>query len=142
MNIARIPPALRRLVRTRARQRCEYCHSPEWLTGLHCEVDHIIPQAHNGATTAENLCLACTACNAHKGVMTHAQDPETGAQVALFNPRQQVWHEHFAWNEEGTMIVGLTACGRATVIALRFNDPLSVTARELWLLTGKYPPKD
>ena len=91
---------------------------------------------------ADNLCLACAACNGYKRASAHATDPESGEQVALFDPRQQRWHEHFAWSEDGTLIVGLTACGRATAAALRLNHPLIVAARSIWIDTGRHPPKD
>lgn len=44
--------ALRARVRRQPRQRCEYCQTPEWITGLICEIDHIIPRAHGGSTTS------------------------------------------------------------------------------------------
>ena len=51
--------------------------------------------------------------------LTHEADPTTGTLVPLFNPRAQVWSEHFVWANGGTHIVSLTPTGRATVIALR-----------------------
>jgi 5-methylcytosine-specific restriction endonuclease McrA len=96
MASLKLPQALHQLVRTRAESRCEYCQTSERLSGLPCEVDHIIPRAKDGPTTADNLCLACASCNGHKGASTNAVDPESGEQVALFNPRQQCWREHFA----------------------------------------------
>jgi hypothetical protein len=62
--------------------------------------------------------------------------------VSLFNPRQQRWRDHFAWNEDSTTIIGLTACGRATVVALRLNHPLIVAARSIWASVDQHPPKD
>ena len=56
--------------------------------------------------------------------------------MALFNPRQQVWHEHFAWSKEGTAILGLTACGRATTIALQLNNEIAMTVRGHWQQAG------
>jgi hypothetical protein len=142
MTPIKIPPALRQLVRDRAQGRCEYCQTSEWLSGLPCEIDHIVPQAKNGPTEAGNLCLACAACNGYKRTDTHAVDPESGQETPLFNPRQQNWREHFAWSEDGTLIVGLTACGRATVIALKLNHPFVVAARSIWVSVGLHPPQD
>jgi hypothetical protein len=31
------------------------------------------------------------------------------------------WPDHFTWSENDTLIIGLTATGRATVDALRLN---------------------
>jgi hypothetical protein len=88
------------------------------------------------------LCLACASCNGYKRASTHAVDPESGEEVALFNPRQQRWQEHFAWSEDGTTIIGLTASGRATVLALKFNHPIVVAARSIWASVGLHPPED
>jgi hypothetical protein len=140
--MTRIPQALRQRVHARARGRCEYCQASERLTGLSGEIDHVMPRARGGLTTDDNLCLACAACNGYKGASTHAVDPESGEQVALFNPRRQNWREHFAWSEDGTRVIGLTACGRATVVALRLNHALTVAARSIWVSVGQHPPKE
>ncbi len=84
----------------------------------------------------ENLWLACHRCNAFKGTQTRAPDPQTGSAVALFNPRQQTWTEHFAWSEDGTEILGKTPWGRATVAALKMNNPEIVVSRRLWVSAG------
>jgi hypothetical protein len=60
--------------------------------------------------------------------------------VGLFNPRQQVWHEHFAWSGDGVSIVGLTACGRSTVVALKLNNALALKVRGHWMRAGWHPP--
>lgn len=60
--------------------------------------------------------------------------------MQLFNPRQQQWQEHFAWTEDNTRIMGLTACGRATVVALKLNNSLAVTVRRNWVKAGWHPP--
>lgn len=135
-----IPVSLADIVRQRAGGRCEYCLTSEELSGIRCQIDHITPRSREGATTVDNLCLACLACNGHKHARTHAIDPESGAEVPLFNPRQQQWSEHFAWNAEGTEILGLTSTGRATVVALEMNDLLIVGARSLWVTLGAQPP--
>jgi len=105
-------------------------------------VEHIIPQAAGGPSTEENLWLACPLCNGHKGTQTHGTDPESGEQVPLFNPRRQDWHGHFCWSEDGTLIVGRTACGRATVVALRLNNKHLVRARRRWVMAGWHPPEE
>ncbi len=140
MTTTRIPLHLRELVRQRAGNRCEYCQASEWLSGQLCHVDHVVPLAAGGATEAANLCLACAACNGSKLTRTDAADPLTGERVALFHPRQQQWSDHFAWSTDGTTIVGLTACGRATVEALQLNRALAVAARTLWVSIGRHPP--
>lgn len=62
--------------------------------------------------------------------------------MKLFNPRQQTWSRHFSWSEDGTQILGRTACGRATVIALQLNNIVSVTVRQQWVLAGWHPPTE
>ncbi|HID61913.1 MAG TPA: hypothetical protein EYP49_04110 [Anaerolineae bacterium] len=57
-------------------------------------------------------------------------------------PRTQSWPEHFTWGGNGTLIIGLTPAGRATVIALRLNRPSPVKARQLWVEAGWHPPEE
>ncbi len=80
----------------------------------------------------DNLALACPLCNAYKWAFTVGTDKETGEPARLFNPREDVWAEHFRWsaNEPG-LLEGLTAIGRATISRLRMNDSLLLTARRL-----------
>ena len=88
----------------------------------------------------ENLCLACRTCNEYKSDTTEAIDPLTGELLALFNPRQQSWKEHFQWNNDASAIEGLTAIGRATIIALRMNNAVIVATRKRWFAIGWHPP--
>ena len=131
---------LRQRVADHFHHLCSYCQTAEQVIGTQLEMDHIIPQSQTGFTVEENLCLACSPCNAHKADHTTALDPVTGEIVPLFNPRQQIWHDHFAWTADGDLIFGLTATGRATVIALQLNRPTLVVARRLWVLAGWHPP--
>jgi len=105
-------------------------------------LEHIVPEGVGGSSSEDNLWLACRRCNEFKGTQTQAEDPETGRSVRLFNPRRQSWAEHFTWSEDGTEIVGLTPCGRATVVALKLNNPEIVVARRLWVSAGWWPPED
>lgn len=140
--MSEVPQQLRERLRTRALGRCEYCQTAERVTGLRCQVDHIMPLSRGGVTAEENLCLACSACNGHKQARLVGVDPQTGETVALYNPRQQEWWQHFAWSDDGAEIMGLTSTGRATVVALEMNDPLMVTARSLWVGMGVHPPTE
>jgi hypothetical protein len=106
------------------------------------EIDHLIPESLGGLTEEENLWLACSLCNDHKADRIAALDPETGEVTRLFNPRIQDWIEHFAWSETGERIIGRTATGRVTVIALNLNRPSLVRARQLWVIAGWHPPKE
>ena len=59
--------------------------------------------------------------------------------VPLFNPRTQVWDDHFRWEDEE--IVPLTSTGRATVAALVLNRPLIVAIRREEADRGRHPPE-
>ena len=135
------PAAIRQVVAALARDECEYCRTPAQFATQSFALDHILPRAAGGATTLENLAWACFGCNAHKHAQTHAHDPHTHERVALFNPRQQMWSEHFAWNEDFTRMIGKTACGRATIDALQLNRVGLVNLRRVLVTAGLYPPE-
>lgn len=138
----KIPVALRKKIREQAQARCGYCLCSEVLIGMSLEFEHLCPLASGGKTTEENLWLSCRRCNEAKGKQTEATDPATSAVVALFNPREQRWEEHFRWSDDGTMIIGASATGRATVVALKLNDPVIVVTRRLWVSGGWWPPTE
>jgi len=127
-------------VRMRAKHRCEYCLSHQEYVFGRLQIDHIIPLARGGSDEAYNLCLACEFCNQYKWTKIDEIDPHSKQRVSLFNPRQQNWVEHFRWHENGTEIIGLTACGRATIVALKLNNTLAVTVRRNWVKAGWHPP--
>lgn len=137
-----IPADLRRRVSAQARHQCGYCLTQELVVGLPMEVDHLLPHSLGGATVEDNLWLACSLCNDHKGNRLLAIDPVSGKQVRLFNPRHQNWAEHFSWAEGATRIDGITPVGRATVAALHLNRPSLVLARRLWVAAGWHPPEN
>lgn len=141
MTAARISAEIQSVVVQRANFRCEYCCLDEWLSGIPCEIDHIVPVSAGGTTTLDNLALACSHCNRHKATRVQALDPVTGLTVALFHPRRDSWARHFAWSESGVHIVGVSEIGRATVAALLLNHPRVVSAREHWVTIGRQPPK-
>src|SRR5689334_5783093 len=107
-----VPLALRRYVAERTEHRCGYCQTQQQLIGMPLEIEHIIPEAIGGESTEANLWLACPSCSRHKATTTHATDRVTGVNVPLFNPRFQLWSDHFRWTERGLYIRGLTPIGR------------------------------
>jgi 5-methylcytosine-specific restriction endonuclease McrA len=120
--------AVREFVRERAGNHCEYCLlKQEHLPFLTFQVEHIIPRKHGGDDPPVNLALACDRCNSHKGTNLTGIDPETGEIVALFNPRQHLWEEHFCLSD--VTIVGLAAVGRTTIHVLRMNEERRVRLR-------------
>jgi hypothetical protein len=136
--MATIPASLRRLVIQRADNRCEYCGISQIGQVATFHIDHIVPVIAGGETIAENLALACVSCSLRKGARQNLEDSETGEVVSIFNPRQQVWKEHFDWN--GVQVVGLTATGRATVQALDLNRSTMLAIRAEEELLGRHPP--
>jgi HNH endonuclease len=135
-----LPESIRREVRQRAGDRCEYCLSHQNYVMGRLQIDHLNPVAKGGLDTADNLCLACELCNQYKWTKTEGIDPQSGETVPLYNPRQQRWIEHFAWSANGIEIMGLTACGRATALALKLNNGLAATVRRNWVQAGWHPP--
>lgn len=134
-----IPAELRRRVRAHFLQRCAYCQSSEALTVVTFEVEHIQPLSLGGQTDFENLCLACPTCNRHKANRVIGLTDE-GIETRLFHPQRDSWLAHFDWSVNGTVIVGLTEIGVATLDLLRMNRPQLVEVRSLWGIVGKHPP--
>lgn len=137
-----IPRPLRREVVERAKLICEYCRAQQQLLPDTFEVDHIVPRSLGGATSSDNLCLACPVCNSAKGQQRIARDPLTNRRVQLFHPRRQRWVDHFEWSDEFGEIVGRTPTGRATVAALDMNRPQTVRLRRIFAEYGWHPPPD
>lgn len=101
---------------------CEYCHSPERISSVRFTIDHVQPQSLNGSDDFDNLALACSRCNQRRYNFINGKDTQTDLITALFNPRQQVWSEHFAWSADRVRLVGITPTGRATCDRLDIND--------------------
>ena len=123
---------LRFLVEARANGRCEYCRRYQDLVGeSFFEVEHIIPRAHGGQTTPDNLALACRRCNLLKGATLEARDPRTARLTRLFNPRTDQWEVYFRRSRDLLRIYGRTDIGRATVALLRLNSPGEQRTRQI-----------
>lgn len=138
----KISPKLVAEIRVVSKQRCSYCLTPQILTSYKLEIEHVLPLAKGGTSTKENLCLACRHCNLYKAAKVFGVDVLTNRRVRLFHPNRQNSAEHFGWDKDQTSVIGKTACGRATVYALKMNDDLQTTARKVWKLTGLFPPED
>ena len=142
-----IPPKIRQQVRERANYLCEYCHSSEEASAACFEIDHIYPRSKGGLDSLDNLALACQRCNAYRYNFTEGIDLIDQTSVTLFNPRIDIWNDHFVWKDEGLTIVGTTAKGRATCTRLdvndeKHNDGAIVKARRLWMKGGWHPPSN
>jgi hypothetical protein len=137
MSPTRISAALRREVRERARECCEYCLIAESQVFFPHEPDHLIARKHGGKTVSENLALACFDCNRFKGADIASIDVVTSQLVQLFNPRVHLWSEHFRL--QVGEIIPLTAIGRVTAHILQLNIAARVEVRERLARIGKYP---
>lgn len=136
-----ISTATRDKIAAAAKHRCEYCQTDQAISGGQMHLEHIIPESRGGTSDESNLCLSCAWCNSYKWAKTQNTDPQTQQIVPLFHPRQQNWHEHFRWREDGVHIIGITPIGRATVEALKMNNEFIVPARRHWVEAGWHPPK-
>lgn len=112
---------------------------PEEFDDLPFEIDHIIARKHGGATSGDNLALACFSCNNHKGPNIAGIDPRTGRIVRLYHPRRHRWQRHFRW--DGPRLAGLTSIGRGTVEVLAMNLPHRVDLRAALIEEGVFPPE-
>ena len=135
--------AVRAAIERRADFRCEYCHLPTRGQVGTFPIDHVLPRSAGGVTSDDNLALACPHCNARKWAHTSAVDPATGEVVPLFNPRTNVWADHFQWSAaDPALLDAKTATGRATVALLELNQPNLVDIRRLLMELGLFPGHD
>ncbi|HLK55596.1 MAG TPA: HNH endonuclease signature motif containing protein [Chthonomonadaceae bacterium] len=135
----RPPAGVKREVRKSARNRCEYCHSQEPFSPVTFSIEHIVPRSNGGEDVVENLALSCQECNNHKFTSTTARDTLSGEEVRLFHPRRDRWSDHFAWNEDFTLLLGLTATGRATIEKMQLNRASLINLRRVLYHAGFHP---
>ncbi len=123
-----ISQATRREVRLRAADRCEYCGLEQTtfpLVTFH--VEHVIARQHGGGDEIENLCLSCHWCNLFKG--PNLSSLVEGELVRLFNPRTDVWSDHFQIVDG--VINGMSHIGLATLSLLNMNDADRIELRRI-----------
>ena len=135
----RVSDRERKIIAERADFCCEYCHSQERFATQLFSVEHIIPRSRGGKTVPENLALSCQGCNAHKYTKTEGYDPVSRTFVPLYHPREHKWDEHFRWNNDFSMIAGMTPTGRATVECLKLNREGLVSLRQVLYAMGRHP---
>jgi hypothetical protein len=138
----RVTAEQKQAVLERARGCCEYCKSQGRFATQSFSIEHIIPRHAGGETTLDNLALACQGCNNHKYTKTEARAPVSDNLVPLYHPRQQRWHDHFAWSDDFTLVIGLTPTGRATIQALHLNREELVNLRRVLYAMGEHPPAE
>src|SRR6266478_1998979 len=108
-------------VAERAAHRCEYCQAPEAIFNFPFEVEHVVPPGRRGADDDSNQALSCRCCNLFKSNRLDGVDPKTRKIVALFNPRLDIWEEHFTVDQRTGRLIGLTSAGRTTIDRLQMN---------------------
>jgi hypothetical protein len=128
---------LRAEVELRAGGICEYCLIAIEDTYFGGEIDHIVSLKHRGKTESENLALACQPCNRNKGSDLGSISETSKKLVRFFNPRADVWHEHFRLNPNAE-IEPLTEIGEVTALIFGFNEPERVAERKGLIEIGRY----
>jgi len=141
MPNSKIPESIRRKVKLRARNLCEYCLALGTFSFHPFPVDHIIPVSKGGDDDTGNLANTCQFCNSSKHDKTEAFDPLTGELVSLFHPRKHSWQQHFTWSEDFSSVLGITPIGRATVACLKMNREEAINLRAALNAFGVHPPK-
>lgn len=131
---------IRAFIAQRALFRCEYSQSRADCACESFEVEHIYPLSLNGTNDPGNLAFSCRGCNSRKSDRVEAIDPFTKQMTLLFHPRNDLWEEHFAWDDSYLLAIGLSSIGRATVEALQLNRQGLVNLRWLMKLGGIHPP--
>jgi HNH endonuclease len=135
-----IPVELKNQVFDRAKGICEYCYSQAKFSPNNFEIEHIVPVSREGATTSENLALACPSCNSYKSNKIEAIDPVSNQVAVLFHPRQMQWNDHFTWSDDTIIMIGKSPTGRATVTLLQTNRAGVVNLRQVLRERDQHPP--
>lgn len=141
MSKTNLPIVIRRFVENRAKGYCEYClcHK-DFATDSFC-MEHILPLADGGTNDTVNLAYACGSCNGHKYAKTQGIDSLSGQITAFFNPRLDIWDDHFEWDATHTLILGKTPIGRTTIEVLKMNRFPVINIRKGMIAIGIHPPK-
>jgi hypothetical protein len=126
-------------IRARSKFKCEYCLCPEDFSSSPFESDHIIAVGVGGDDDLLNFANACSGCNGYKSKTIEAFDPISGQVVPLYNPRTDVWEDHFSWDETFTILIGLSPVGRVTIAKLKLNRPAVVKIRKILHRFGEHP---
>ena len=135
-------PAVRERVMLRAYHCCEYCKSQDKYSPNLFTIDHLVPQNMGGDDVESNLAYACFLCNRLKSNKLNAFDMLTETWVSLFNPRLNIWSDHFSWNQAATEILPITPIGRVTIATLKLNREKLIEYRKSLILFGVHPPSE
>lgn len=128
----------RAVAKRRAAGHCEYCRLVERGQLVTFHLEHVVPSSVGGSDELDNLAWACSACNVSKSDRIVAPDPQTGQRVAIFNPREMPWWDHFEWADY--RLIGRTPIGRALIDFLNLNSAKRLEIREIEDQLGEFPP--
>ncbi len=132
-----ISAEIRLLVAERANHICEYCLIAEQDSYYRHQIEHILSLKHGGSSEPENLALSCVYCNRNKGSDIASFIPASTELVRFFDPRTDVWSEHFRL--DGIEIMPLTSIGEATVRILQMNNEDRMMERSVLAKCDRYP---
>lgn len=121
----------------RAGGRCEYCRIFIEDTYFGGEIDHIRSLKHRGHMELRNLALACQPCNRGKGSDLGSISERSGALVRFFDPRIDIWREHFLINSVAE-IEALSDIGEVTALILGFNASERIAERKGLIEMGRF----
>jgi hypothetical protein len=102
-------------------------------------IDHAVQVVKGGGDGIENLVVSCWGCNGHKFTNTTAYDSKSATIVELFNPRINVWSEHFKWSQDSLTLEGVSPIGRASVDKLKLNREGLRNLRSVLKVVGLHP---
>lgn len=135
MSYSYIAEEIKRFVKQRAGSCCEYCGEPDFVGLAAHQFDHIISEKLGGDTHEDNLAYCCILCNRHKGsnISSYAGSPRKN--IPLFNPRIDVWEEHFYYTDDGNLN-SKTDAGQGTIFVLKINESDRVKDRKIFFEDG------
>ena len=130
-----ISDQLRQAVAIRAKYRCEYCLIHQEDAAFSHQIDHVVSRKHGGLSVFGNLAYACIYCNRHKGSDVASIDPNSGEAIRLFDPRRDMWSDHF--RIESALVEPVSDVGLATIRLLKLNTPERVAERAILRRLGR-----
>lgn len=133
-----IPEKIRNQAWLRASGCCEYCLLHYESAFFTHEIDHIISLKHKGKNILINFALACYYCNRNKG--TDIGSIYKDEFIRFFNPRKDIWHEHFELDKPTATIHALSPIGEVTATIFGFNHIDRIIERQILIAANKYPP--
>jgi hypothetical protein len=136
----RFTPTERNFIMLRAKGCCEYCQMLYDFSPDTFEIEHIISLFEGGTNELANLAFSCGGCNSNKYYKINAIDKQSNEVVALFNPRLDIWSQHFQWQENFSIIEGITSIGRVTVELLKLNRIGLINLRKALVNYNVFPP--